>query len=257
MAAIGRRVFLKQSVLGAAGLLSACGGETTAPRSSYGRLTSRRTAPTSSITPGSHTLGLPGANDRDGLLYIPAGYKADVPAPLLVMLHGGGGSGADWADVPALTALLDELGCVMLAPDSRNFTWDGAVATNFGVDVTFVDQALAETFRRCNVDAAAISIAGFSDGATESLGLGVMNGDLFSGVIAFSPGWFDVPTSRGTPRVFISHGTDDNIFDAGWTRTYIVPTLEGMSLDVEYVEFAGGHTLPAAILDQAMRSHVG
>ena len=256
MAALGRREFLAHSAIGVAGLLSACGGETTAPERAYGRLISRRTAPTSSITPGFHALGLPDAENRDGLLYVPTGYKANVPAPLLVMLHGGGGSGEDW-DVPALKALLDELGCVMLAPDSRRFTWDAAASGNFGVDVTFIDAALKETFRRCNIEASAISIAGFSDGATESLGLGVMNGDLFSGVIAFSPGWFDVPTSRGEPRVFISHGTDDNIFDAGWTRTYIVPTLEGMSFDVEYVEFAGGHTLPAAILDQAMRSHVG
>lgn len=254
---MNRREFLARTAVGTAGLLTACRENPAGPTGDpYGRLTSRRTAPTSSITPGYHALGLPDAEDRDGLLYVPAGYDAAVSAPLLVMLHGGGGSGADW-EVPALEALLDELGCVMLAPDSRRFTWDYPGGGRFGVDVAFINQALAETFRRCNVDATAISIAGFSDGATEALGLGVMNGDLFSGVIAFSPGWFDVPRSRGNPRIFVSHGSDDEVFDAGWTRTYIVPTLEEMSYDVEYVEFDGGHTLPVAILDQAMRSHVG
>ncbi len=38
------------------------------------------------LGPGSHPLGLD--HERDGLLYLPSGYTAGVPMPLLVLFHG-------------------------------------------------------------------------------------------------------------------------------------------------------------------------
>src|SRR5262245_28218311 len=55
-------------------------------------------------------------NLRDGMLYVPKGYKESERMPLLVWLHGAGGSGNV---SPALSALADEFGIVVLAPDSR------------------------------------------------------------------------------------------------------------------------------------------
>src|SRR5258708_1542126 len=99
-------------------------------------------AQSAEITPGQHDLKL-GEADRDGLLYIPRGYKADRAAPLMVMLHGAGNTGRG---VSYTFPLADEFGVVVLAPDSRDeATWD-VLLTGYGPDVEFIGAALKRTF---------------------------------------------------------------------------------------------------------------
>ena len=117
----------------------------------------------------------------------------------------------------------------------------------------FIDSALALAFRRCNVDPQRIALAGFSDGATYSLSMGVANGDLFNELIAFSPGYFAPPGTRGTPRVFVAHGTSDPVLSFAYTRDHIVPTFERAGYDVRFVEFDGGHTVTRAVAEEAMQ----
>ncbi|MEL7047083.1 MAG: hypothetical protein AAGL66_19030, partial [Pseudomonadota bacterium] len=80
---------------------------------------------------------------RDGLLHIPTGYEssAAVQTPLLIWLHGGGGSARD---AKALFPAADEFGVVVLAPDSRHNTWDG-IDSPFGPDPRFIEKALRYT----------------------------------------------------------------------------------------------------------------
>lgn len=217
----------------------------------YARLRSRPVTPTESTTPGVHELGLY-PDGRDGFFYVPRNYDAEVAAPLLVLLHGGGASDAEWRNVHVF-GLMDELGIVLLAPESGGRTWDFPQTNYYGPDVTFIDQALGVVFQHCHIRADAITLGGFSDGATEALGLGVINGDFFSSVLAFSPGGFQVPLFRGKPRIFVSHGTSDPVLDYSWTRDFIVPELKRMGLTVEFVEFDGGHTLSKAVFDPAIR----
>ncbi len=54
-----------------------------------GRLSARPRPPADSGPPGLHPVGL--GDPRDGLLYVPGSYRADRPAPLVLMLHGAGG----------------------------------------------------------------------------------------------------------------------------------------------------------------------
>ena len=143
---------------------------------------------------------------RDGLLYIPEGYKADRPAPLVVMFHGAGGKARRAVD--ALRKLADSAGLILLAIDSRGQTWD-VIQGGYGPDVAFLDRALELTFSRCAVDPARIAANGFSDGASYALSLGVTNGDLFTHVIAFSPGFLAPTRQLGMPKIFISHGMWD------------------------------------------------
>lgn len=116
------------------------------------------------------------------------------------------------------------------------------------------DGALRWAFDRCNVDPARVTVGGFSDGASYALGIGLGNGDLFSRVIAFSPGFVphsDVDT-QGKPRVFVSHGRQDPVLDIDGASRVIVPDLKSHGYDVTYVEFDGGHAAPAPVINQAM-----
>ena len=217
------------------------------------RLLARPTRlPKEPAEPGLHDLGLD--KRRDGVLYIPSGYRADRPAPLVVLLHGAGGSAR-----PALAPfrpLADDAGLILLAVDSRRQTWD-VIEGGYGPDVAFLDRALAMTFAACAVDPARIAAQGFSDGASYALSIGVSNGDLFTHVIAFSPGFMAPTRQRGMPKIFISHGTKDEILAIGPTSRRIVPQLRSAGYEVVYREFDGPHTVPDAIAREALAWFTG
>lgn len=186
---------------------------------------------------------------RDGLIYVPPGYRRDRPAPLAVMLHGAGGNARQGLSL--LRDFADSSDLILLAPESRGQTWD-VIATNYGPDVTFIDRALEQTFDRYWIDARRVGFGGFSDGASYALSLGIINGDLSTHVMAFSPG-FMAPTRRqGSPRLFISHGTRDRVLPIDGCSRRIVPQVRKAGYDVRYREFDGPHTIPAEISREAV-----
>ena len=225
-------------------LLSGFGCDGSPTRSDHGNatLTARPAEPTLPPNRGLLTLGL-GAG-RDGLLYIPAVYSASRAAPLIVALHGSGGRGSDWQ---LLQNEAEARGIVLLMPDARRSTWD-ILYGEYGEDVAFIDEALAYTFAHCRIDPQRLALLGFSDGASYALSLGVANGDLFSHLIAFSPGLLDLTTKRhGRPPIFVSHGLQDMILLASITRNGIVPRLRRWGHEVTLHEFKGGHSVPDSI----------
>jgi phospholipase/carboxylesterase len=135
---------------------------------------------------------------------------------------------------------------ILLSPASRGRTWD-VILGGYGPDVEFIDRALAAAFERCAVDPARLAAAGFSDGASYALSIGITNGDLFQDVIAFSPGFMAPAGQRGRPRIFISHGTQDTVLPIDQTSRRIVPQLERAGYEVRYREFDGGHGVPPEI----------
>jgi phospholipase/carboxylesterase len=82
--------------------------------------------------------------------------------------------------------------------------------------------------------------------------LGITNGDLFTRVLAFSPGFMAPAGQRGSPRVFISHGTHDGVLPIDSCSRRIVPRLERAGYDVRYREFDGGHTIAPEIALEAV-----
>lgn len=201
---------------------------------------------------GEQKLKLDGK--RDGLLYVPPGYRRDKPAPLALMLHGAGGSAHHGLSL--LRTYADSSGLILLAPESRRQTWD-VIAGGYGPDVTFIDRALEQTFKRYAIDAKRIAFGGFSDGASYALSLGIINGDLATHVIAFSPGFMAPTRQQGAPRLFISHGTRDQVLPIERCSRRIVPQVKRAGFDVRYREFDGSHTIPPEIAREAVDWFVG
>ncbi|WP_211291285.1 alpha/beta hydrolase [Kineococcus xinjiangensis] len=197
--------------------------------------------------PGERALGV--APVRDALLLVPPGLPADGPVPLVVALHGAGGDAA--GGLAPLRPLAEAHGLVLVAPDSRGATWD-AVGGGFGVDVEVVDRALAEVFATVPVDPARVAVAGFSDGASYALGLGLANGDLFSAVVAFSPGFVPRGPRAGRPAVFVSHGVHDDVLPIDATSRRLVPPLREAGHEVAYEEFDGAHVVPPEVARAAV-----
>lgn len=198
------------------------------------------------LAAGQHPLGLD--HERDGLLYLPASYRPETPLPLLVLFHGAGGTSAS---VSYAFELADRHGVIILAPDSRDQrTWD-LVLGSYGQDADFLAQAMGHAFRHCAVDRSRLAVGGHSDGASYALSFGIGAGDLFGHILAFSPGVLNPVDVKGTPRVFISHGTADNVMPIDDTSRRFVPRLRGLGYDVTYREYDGRHAVPPDVVADA------
>jgi phospholipase/carboxylesterase len=213
-----------------------------------GRLRARPKMVTGAAPVGLQPLMLGAA--RDSYLYVPATYRSDRPAPLVLLLHGAGGHARQGLDL--LRGLADVAGLVLLAPASRDRTWDLLVGRRYGPDLALIERALEQTFSRYAIDAARLAVGGFSDGASYALSLGITNGDLFTHVIAFSPGFVAPAGSPGSPRIFVSHGTRDGVLPVERCSRRIVPELKRSGYDVLYREFDGGHTISPEIALEAV-----
>jgi len=246
-----RREFVHAGLgaIAATGLVG-CGSDPASPNTpetSDPRLMARPGTPTSGAPLGRSELGL--ADPRDGFLYVPRSYSSSNPAPLFVGLHGSGGSADTWS---GFETYAEERGFVLLAPESRSGTWDVADVGYFGPDVEFIDTALAHTFERCRIDPARIALAGFSDGASYALSLGVSNGDLFTHLIAFSAGFYALTAPVvGKPRVYQSHGTADGVLPFSYGLD-ISELLREQGYDVTFEQFDGGHVVPYDISQNAL-----
>ncbi|GAB3170799.1 alpha/beta hydrolase [Telluribacter humicola] len=207
-----------------------------------GRLMARpaQTTATDTLPVGEHSLNLDG--DRDGLIYIPKNYKPGRPAALALMLHGAGGVAGH--GMSYLREYADDNNILLLAPASRSSTWDIISFNTFGPDVLFIDQAMALVFERYAINPEHIAISGFSDGASYALSLGLTNGDLFTHILAFSPGFVHTKEKVGQPSVFIAHGTKDPILPIEPCSRHIVPQLRRQGYDTSYIEFDGEHEIP-------------
>jgi predicted esterase len=184
--------------------------------------------------------------DRDAILELPKA-AAKGPVPLFVMLHGATQSADDMFEY--LGSTFEEAGIAVLAPNSRGRTWD-AIGGYFGRDIGHINHALELTFEKASIDPSRLAIGGFSDGASYGLSLGIINGDLFNRVVAFSPGFTIDGPKHGTPKIFISHGTNDPILPIDSCSRRIVAELK--SYDVTLREFAGGHEIPEAIAKEGL-----
>lgn len=200
----------------------------------------------------------PGAADADAgptgtspvdtaAVYVPPGPAA--PRRLVVALHGAGGTAEQ--SLRVLRPIADAANLLLLAPKSAGRTWD-VITGGYGPDVVRIDRAVAAVSARYRVRPDTYAIAGFSDGASYALSLGVTNGDLVDAVVAFSPGFLAPLLRTGRPRVFVSHGTADRVLPIDRCGRRVVSQLRRDGYDVTYEEFAGGHEIPGEVLDRAV-----
>lgn len=200
------------------------------------------------FAPGLRALDLgPGP---EVLLHVPPGPDDAAPPRLVLTLHGAGANAQD--GLAPLLPLADAHRLLLLAPKSQGKTWD-ILRGGWGPDVQRIDDALAQVFMSHPVDATRLAISGFSDGASYALSLGLANADLFTHVIALSPGFVAPGPRVGTPRVYVSHGRGDKVLPIDQTTRRIVPQLRAAGVPVEVQEFDGSHAVPPAVAEDAVR----
>jgi len=186
---------------------------------------------------------------RDAILQLPKN-AGESPLPLLVMLHGATQSAEDMFGY--LGSSHEEAGIAVLAPNSRGTTWDAMGGGPFAEDVNHLDEALERVFETTAIDPAHIAVGGFSDGASYALSLGLINGDFFNSIVAFSPGFVIGGDIHGQPSIYISHGTYDQILPIDRCGRRIASSLKARGYDVTFREFEGDHEIPADVAREGL-----
>jgi phospholipase/carboxylesterase len=197
-------------------------------------------------TPSFRPLGLD--RRKDAVLYTPMGVDWSKPVPLVLALHGSGGVAYDcfaW-----FKAYANEHKFLVLAPPSRKETWDVDLGP-IGPDAAFIDRALDWVFQRFPIDPAHIAIAGYSDGASYALCMGLQNGDVFSDVMAFEAIRFAAPDAVGRPRFFFSHGR----LDEGTSLSNCLQMVKQLK-DLGYDVALDIHPKNHIVADQGVRAGV-
>jgi len=201
------------------------------------------------LSQGTHRLA---SESGAAFLYVPGSRPG--PRPLLVVFHGAGGQARDMIDL--LSAEAESRGLLLLAPQSSGRTWD-LITGPYGDDAAVLQQLLTAVATLAPVDPARVGVGGFSDGASYALSLGLDNGDVFSSVLAFSPGFTAQQYRVGSPRVFVSHGTGDQVLNVDACGRSVVARLREMGYGVTYREFEGKHTVPKEIAGAAAQWFAG
>ncbi len=203
----------------------------------------RDPAPPSPARPGLHRL--PGTGRSTPLLLVPPAPPG--PRPLLVFFHGAGGRGEH--ALGFVESVATQRGVLVLLPTSAGSTWD-LLRGGMGPDAGALDDALGAVFAAHDVGP--VAVAGFSDGGSYALSIGLANGDLVGAVLAFSPGFAAPPAQVGSPRVFISHGRADAVLPVDRCGRRVARVLRQAGYDVRYEEFDGGHVVPADLVTAAV-----
>lgn len=189
--------------------------------------------------------------------------RGDRPAPLVIVLHGGGGNPETmmprWADA----ARAD--GMVIAAPkgigrNDRMGTWNAGgccgEATARGVDdVAFVSAVIDDVARTVSIDRRRVYVAGFSNGGMLTHRVAIALGDEIAAAAVVSGAHFgDEAPPRAPVPMLILHGEKDDVvpFTGGRSPTGFVARSQSLPFlpvtrAVDYWRAADGCTRPPTV----------
>ncbi|MBV8222710.1 MAG: polyhydroxybutyrate depolymerase [Candidatus Eremiobacteraeota bacterium] len=147
-------------------------------------------------------------------VYRPAALSRDAAAPLVVVLHGGFGTGAQAERAYHWDAAADAHGFVVLYPDGLRFAWNAGLCCGYPQaenidDVGFLTTLIAKVIQSENIDPHRVYATGISNGAFMSYRLACESSFQFA-AIGPDAGTLDVPCEHPKPTsVLAIHGLED------------------------------------------------
>ena len=67
----------------------------------------------------------------------------------------------------------------------------------------------------------------------------------------------DAWVQEGKPKIYISHGTNDEVLSIDYCSRRLAPRLQKQGYDVKYHEFEGPHTVPRSICQEGIQWFLG
>lgn len=172
-------------------------------------------------------------------VHVPPSYDSETPMPLVLLLHGYGGSGVGIENYWNFTPLADEFGFLYLHPDGRTTTdpirfWSAtpACCNFYGAPDDDTDYLLAlinEMKSQYNVDSLRVYMAGHSNGGFMSHRMACDNSDTIAAIASVAGATFPNPNDclpTGNVHVLQIHGTSDDLILYAGGFTYPAPEGE-------------------------------
>lgn len=189
------------------------------------------------------------------LLYVPPNYDPGTPTPLVIGLHGGGGTHWSAAHMVVGAGGMDDYG-----PKRESRVWPPAPAADMLVATPIGDQGgmawrrfgelnvlavLDHVTRRYAVDQDRVYLTGLSDGGRGAWEIGVRFPDRFAAILVGAGGTemaqlFAMNVAHVPIRVV--HGAHDRVIPVRHART-IVEVGTRFNMNIEYEEVDRGHNI--------------
>lgn len=172
----------------------------------------------STIASGQARSIIVGGQERTFLLYVPAAYDPRTPVPLVLVFHGGRGTGEKMAEQTQFHRLGGSKGFIVVYPDGYNNGWaDGRGTTKAeraGInDVVFVKALIDRLTKELSIDETRIYATGVSNGGIFSNRLGCELAERFAAIAPVVGPMAPSVASRCQPTKPISvlgmYGTSD------------------------------------------------
>jgi polyhydroxybutyrate depolymerase len=187
--------------------------------------------PAAALAPGDHPLTVRHeGRERGFIVHVPASYRAERPVPLVLALHGGGGSMEVMARdrLYGLVSQSEASGWIVVFPNGfsrlggKLATWNagiccGAARDRASDDVGFLRAVVADVQQRMSVDPQRIFATGMSNGGMMSYRLACEASDVFRAIaaVAGTDGTAECRPGRPVPVLHIHARDDDRVLFGG------------------------------------------
>ncbi|HEX2621450.1 MAG TPA: PHB depolymerase family esterase [Phototrophicaceae bacterium] len=195
--------------------------------------------------------------ERTYQLYVPETVTS--PAPLVIVLHGGGGDSTGVRQMTHFDDQADDAGFIVVYPDGLEEEWnDGRVYTSqhtFADDVNFIHELINTLEAQYQIDSSRIYATGISNGGFMSMTLACDLADQITAVGVVSAGLsVDLQPDCHPARpvsVIILNGTDDPIvpYDGGAVHVFRLDRGATLSTD-DTVQFWVGQDACTIVSDE-------
>lgn len=175
---------------------------------------------------------------RSFLVHLPPRFEAGKKFPLVVALHGGGGSGRKMKRFSRFDTIADREGFIVAYPDGIGRQWnDGRTIAESRAhsenidDIGFLSGLVDYMIRKYGADAKRVYFAGISNGALMSYRMACEAPEKIAAIAAVTgnlPEHLSAVNPRGPVAVMIINGTDDPLvpWNGGPVRVPFAPRKE-------------------------------
>jgi polyhydroxybutyrate depolymerase len=162
-----------------------------------------------------------GHGNRTYRVYVPRGYDGEQRLPVVLVLHGAGGTASDVEQSLGFPALADRDGFIPVfgqglgnAKDGTTF-WASTGRTDGGIDdVAYVDTVLDDVAATLCVDPARVTVAGHSNGGGMANYLACARADRLAAIATIAGALFPILNGCEPAQpvsVLAIHATDDPV----------------------------------------------